>query len=511
MASLLRFDSFQVGAFSDDAHYIVLAEGLATRQGFRLVSFPNPPTERSFPPGWPILLSSFVFLFPGNYEILKLLSFIFWLASIPLIYKLFAKRIETPYLEILIALIVLNPIMIGASSMVMAEAAYLFFSLLTLYLFERWDRHQNGTWSWLPVVAITIIALYAQLIRTVGLSILLTLIVYLLLSRRLYHAMIVGGIFFLGLLPQFWFNSQSDGSFVSSGYEAQVFNDSVITKLGQAWVNIHIYLKEMIANSLVPIFGPQVASALDRFGLGMTSVFANVFILLLIAIGVVLSLKRPRISDLYVLFYFLGILSFWNPVVGSAQMRFLIPIIPFLYFYLLQGLIWIVQMTIKIGKRISSHTEGLHGRRALNITNSTVVGLSCLLITILLMRNIQDWQNPARNKITDLSIGTTWINENAPLTSVVMARDPVSDYLYTRRKTIAYPKTDEQDVEEYIKANNIDYIIISPKLQTPRSNELDDYVKTHLLPAFAKQPNRFRIVYTNPMHNVAVYEYHILE
>jgi hypothetical protein len=47
---LLRFDSFQVGAFSDDAHYIVLAESLASGQGYRLINYPNAPTEWAFPP-----------------------------------------------------------------------------------------------------------------------------------------------------------------------------------------------------------------------------------------------------------------------------------------------------------------------------------------------------------------------------------------------------------------------------------------------------------------------------
>lgn len=492
--SILCFDSFQVGAFSDDAHYIVLAESLASGQGYRLINFPNAPTEWAFPPGWPILLSPFAALFPGNYKVLKLLSFALWLASIPLMYRLFAKRIETPYLQALIALIALNPGMLSISGMVMSESAYLFFSLLTLYLFELWDSQQDKgdkASYWLFIIAFAVTALYTQLIRTVGLSILLTLVAYLLLSRRFRQAGIVTAIFLLGMLPQLWLNSQNGGSLVSPGYQSQVFNSSIGTKLGQVWANVITYSDEIISHSLVPVFGPNVTSALNRLGVGIALSLANVFILFLIAIGIVISFKHFRVSVLYVGFYFSGILAFWNPSVGSAQGRFLIPIIPFLYFYFLQGVIWFVRRTC-----------AKNGKRAVLI----VVGLTSLIILILLARNVQGWQNPIRDKITDLSLGTVWIYENTPPDSVVMARDPVPDYLYARRRTVAYP-TAGQDIKEYIRANDVDYILVSPKLQIPRSNELGDYIETRLLPVLTSDQDRFRLVYTNTAHNVTVYEY----
>jgi hypothetical protein len=56
LLGVLRFDSFQVGGYHDDAYYIVLAESLARGHGFRLINFPDAPIEVAFPPGWPLLL-----------------------------------------------------------------------------------------------------------------------------------------------------------------------------------------------------------------------------------------------------------------------------------------------------------------------------------------------------------------------------------------------------------------------------------------------------------------------
>jgi hypothetical protein len=57
--AILRFDSLQIGTSYDDAKYIILAESLASGQGYELINFPRPQIERNFPPGWPLVLAPF--------------------------------------------------------------------------------------------------------------------------------------------------------------------------------------------------------------------------------------------------------------------------------------------------------------------------------------------------------------------------------------------------------------------------------------------------------------------
>src|ERR1044071_6745212 len=76
--TLARFRSFQVGAYYDDAHYVVLAEALGSGRGMRLVSYPEAPPEWAFPPGWPLMLAPLAPRFPGHYGLLKLLSLACW-------------------------------------------------------------------------------------------------------------------------------------------------------------------------------------------------------------------------------------------------------------------------------------------------------------------------------------------------------------------------------------------------------------------------------------------------
>lgn len=483
----LRFDSLQLGTSYDDAHYIILAESLSSGQGYQLINFPRPQIERSFPPGWPVLLTPLTFLFPGNYTILKLFSLLLWLASIFLIHKLFSKRLASPLLELLIGLVALNPLLVGSSVTVMSESAHLFFSLLALVLFDKVNEKADEKESWL-LVSVALLAFYALLIRTIGISLLIALILYLITTRRFRESRTIIILFVVGFLFLAWFNARNGGSIFSAGYEAQVLGNSVSEKIGQVWSNVLGYADEVTASSLFPIFGSGLDSLLGRVGLEILPFVLNALILLLLVLGWAVWKPKLEWMHIYVIIYVLGILAFWNPRVGSVKARFLIPILPFLYFYLIQGLNWLAQ-------KVSAK------RAAMILT-----GLGIVLALPLLARNIQDWRNPVMNQMTDLSIGASWVAKNVPLDAIVMVNEPVPAYPHVQRKTVGYPNNG-QDLEKYLNNQGIDYVIVAPLLQSPRSVELDQFVKAKILPILQADSQKFLVVYSNPEYNVTVYQY----
>ena len=486
----LRFNSLQLGTSYDDAHYIILAESLSSGQGYQLINFPRPQVELAFPPGWPILLTPLTFIFPGNYTVLKVLSLVLWLASIILIYKIFSRRIKPPHLEIVTGLAALNPLLIGTSVTVMSESAYLFFSLLTLNLFDVWSDKVDGKKDWL-IVLIAVLALYTQLIRTIGISLAIVFLLYFLLTHRWRAAGITVGIFMTGALLQTWLNLHNGGSVVSASYEEQVFNSSILEKAGQMWSNLTGYSNEILAGTLIPVFGSKGTAFLENYGLEALPVITNILILLLIVFGMVISAKKFHVMDLYVVIYIVGVLSFWNPQVGSVKARFLIPAIPFLYFYLIRGIVWGVEKITRNRTRYGSRIEA---------------GLVIFMVLTLLIRNVQDWRNPIMNQMTDLSIGASWIAENAPSDAVVMVNEPVPAYVHVKRTTIGYPNAG-QDLETYLNNQGIDYIVVSPALQSPRNYKLDKFTINKVLPFISSHEAKFKLVFTSAKHNVTVYEY----
>jgi hypothetical protein len=503
---LLRFNSLQVGTSYDDAHYIILAESLGSGQGYQLINFPRPQMERAFPPGWSLLLTPLTVLFPGNYSVLKFFTLILSLASVYLTYKIFSKRLQSPYLEILTGLVALNPLIVGTSVTVMSESAYLFFSLFALYLFDKWQngnesgltakvakpqgflgvpgdlavhfRHLYGGKSGL-ILLVALAAFYTQLIRTIGISLFIALVIYLIFTRRFRETVAAAAVFVAGTLLQGWLS----GSLISTGYRTQVFNSSIPEKISQMTSNFLGYFNETTAGALLPIFGTRLTTMLGDYGLQWLPFALNLLILLLLLLGLYRSRGNISLLDVYFIIYIAGVLSFWNPNVGSVKPRFLIPVIPFLYFYFLQGMSLLTKNNVRIAYAVS-----------------------IVIAVTLLARNLQDWRSPTMNQMTDLSVGASWVAENAEADAIVMVNEPVPSYVHVRRKTINFPKQG-QDLQKYLNNQGIDYIIIAPLLQSPRSTELHPSIRNNTLPTLQSNPQMFTIVYENPEYNVTIFRY----
>ena len=489
---MLRLNSFQVGALYDDAHYAILAESLSSGQGYRLINFPDAPPEVTFPPGWPLLLSPIAKLFPNNYQAYKVLSIVFWLAALLVLHRFFTRRMPPPYPEILTGTIALIPGIIGLAVSVMSDPAYLFFSLTVLNWFDRCERDQEAgkrQGGYLELAAIVLLALFTQLIRTAGLAILLALVLHLLLKRRFLQAGLAAAISAAGLIPQLWLNRQNGGFLISSGYQSQMFDTSLLEKSEHIWANLQVYLNSTIVTTLVPVFTPGVTAFITGLGLGMVITIFNLLILGFIGYGLILAFKNPGLHDIYTGLYFLAILNFWNPEAGAAHTRFLLPLVPFLYYHLLQAIRSLIAYRSSERSKLAMYAPA---------------GIFAVIMLLHAARNMQHWRNPVRERMIDLSVGTEWIAMNAPPDSIIMSINPISHYLYANRKMTAYPDGDD-DIRRYILENSIDYIIVSEELSTVRTNQLGDYASNILLPELESDPVKYQVVYTNATHNVTVY------
>jgi hypothetical protein len=487
---LMRFNDIMVGTFFDDANYIILAKSLSTGHGYRLINFPQAPVEEAFPPGWPLLLAPLVALFPENFTVLKLLCLFFWLSSIPLIWKLFAKRLPAPYGLALGVFVSLSPSLIGMAGTVMSEAAYLFFSLLTLYLFEVWNRDEGKTRIWLIIVVI-LLAFFTLMIRTIGLTLLAGILLFLLFYRGRRYLGFIGGILLLIVIPVSWFNYQLGGAFIFSPLYKEHVN-YVTSHLGdfvQIWKHFSFFSLEAFASSLIPVFDLGSVATLLSPELNRA---ASACLILITLFGFGLSVRHCEAKELYVGLY-LGILCLWVIYTSGTthQVRLIIPMIPFLYFYFLQAVLRVAAM---VGQNYQK------GKAFLNLS------LFSFIVCTLLVRNYHEWRNPAVDRVVDLSVGASWIQENTPVDAIFMGDNARSVSLYIRRQTVE-PGYEVPDIEEYIKSTRVSYIIIQPYLWGwDHNDQLDAYSQTQLLPFLEAHPDTFKQVYRNSAHNTSIYQ-----
>jgi hypothetical protein len=513
---LVRFGQEQTGSLVDDAHYIVLAEALASGQGYRLINCPDPIPEPVFPPGWPLCLAPFAALFPGNYAVLRAVSLLFWLASIPLIYRLLAPRLKSPYLEILLVLVVLNPFMVGSSVVVMSESAYIFVSLAALLAIEKClSNGQSRMPACLASAALLMCA--AQFIRTVGLSLILGGFSFFLFRRRFRDGCIFLFITGMAVGPQIIWHLVASGTLLSEGYDGQIMSSLPLAERGAAiWHNLSLYANSILSDVLFPYCGENGGFLLRKAGLGWLLPLVpgrmdlNLLVVALAALGFLLEARRLRVTEWYAGFYLAAILCFWNPhgttttsrsllhlfagagvdssPGATATPRFLLPILPLIYFYLMRGCLFLLSLI--------QPTEALA-----TATLACVIG--AMVGSISVSHDLRSWWNPPIEWQVDLSAGTSWINEHADTDAVVMTINPLSQYLYARRKTIGFP-SEAQDLLPEIRKAGVEYLLFSPGLLPGQENWSED-MRKRLFPYVQAVPDLFRVVYSDPERDVFVY------
>lgn len=489
LLALVRFNDIPVGSFWDDAHYIILAESLADGTGYRLTNFPDAPVEEAFPPGYPLLLTPLVTLFPENFVPLKLLSLAFWIASLPLLYRLFARRLPPAQAVALAALAALNPFLIGMATTVMSEAAFLFFSLLTLNLLQLWEMGaaKRPLRRQLPLLAAGLVSgLFTVLLRTIGITLLGGIGIYLLWKYGRRYAKYLLALFIGGaalIIPLAWFNARNGGALFFSPlyfehvkYVSQQFISLALD--GQKAVQV---AARVFAGALVPVLDlSQFETVFSR------TVTQGVILLVVLATvaGFVIALRRFQASDLYVLFY-AGILYFWIVYTDELRIRLLLPVLPFLYLYLLLAV------------------HALAGRfHVLRERQMTVMATAVFLILCAsFARNLHQWQHPLRHEIIDLSTGAEWLRANSPQDAIVMTANPAPDYLYLRRQTINYPDSDIE-LAGYLEQHNVDYVLVRQSLQSSFRQESIDLRAEELLAALQAEPGRYRLAAHQDGHQI---------
>ncbi len=505
---LVRLPSFQVGTYYDDALYITLAKSISSGLEFKRIELVGAPETTFVPFGYPLLLAPLVLFFPHTYTPMQLMSVAFALGNILLVW-IFLKRRVAPLLTALVLLLfAFNDGAVGLASMVMSETAFIFFSMLALVLLDQYEADRNViTWNWM---GLALTASMAYLVRVPGLALIGGILIYLLLRRRLGKAIAFGVPIALILGAWFYRNWTVSGVLISKEYIEQGTRSSVIDYLPQIQATVKGYFS-LLPNSLVPLLSPKTTDFLNAINPWLPILFGAVIWGMVIA-GCFYSLRHNvGAPDLYV-----GLMIVLLSVWGREQERYLVPLLPFLYLYMILGINLVSRWALSLIRTSIRPAQVM-----------TICAAGILLLNVA--RNVQEITNPVRQRIPDISLGAIWIREHSPTHAVVMARVPRSTFLYSERSVVPYPPDEDMalDVDgRYFYDNlprltprgmlnwaietfRVDYVLISPPLQAstgPLIPQLDSYMQTVVLPGIENQPDRFRLVYDNRAQQVFVYE-----
>lgn len=241
---LIPFTLFYIGIYSyifdskldlngDNADYYILGKALATGKGFRNISEPEQPLATHFPPGYPLIIAAVLKISPDNIAAIKTLNGIFFYGSLVLLFFLLKQFCSTIWIPSIAVMIVsFNAHLLRFSTIMMSEIPFLFFSILSLYLFLKVDFSKNVAKTY-QFYLFLFCVVFSYYIKALGLALMTGFLLYLLFRKNVKSMVLVLTGFVIGILPWFIRGQRMGGN----SYLYQLFQINVYRpELGNAGI-----------------------------------------------------------------------------------------------------------------------------------------------------------------------------------------------------------------------------------------------------------------------------------
>jgi hypothetical protein len=454
--ALAQLGPYLTPKFGDNAEFLLLGQSLASGRGYAWVNDPAAGPHAKYPPGYPLLIATqlvttgTVHALPAAVPYVKLLSVALFVGSLLLLYDLLLRRAGAGIAAAVTLLTAVNPFMLKYATEVLSEVPYLFASLLALVLFERSARDAEGrrpAWHALAVGAVLGVPYY---VRTTGALLVAAALVYLWLLRRRREALLVGLGAALLILPWELRNRLLVGWTV---YGGQFF--------GKDAANLN-YEPATVADLLRRAGENVVTYLTDAFDTRFSRFlpFLSVPLFLLAAGGYVRAVRRLTVLEVYVVLY--GLLCLFWPFAGG---RFIVPIVPFLLYYVMLAVGWLAQRLPGRWPRLAL-TPG--ARAAAALVAVTVLGT----LPSVAVDARQSWYNlrhlrddpPAYYRSQPdwaaFLRAAAWLSEHAEPDAVIMSRKDFLMYVYGGRLSVKYRfSTEPEELEPLLHAREPRYIV----------------------------------------------------
>jgi hypothetical protein len=393
--------------------------------------------------------------FPNNVLLLKSVSVVAMMVVGWASYKHFKRDREWPHLlSLLSALTVtLTPSLVFlATSSTMSECVFMMFQLLAVVVIESAARAENGKTELRSAALGGALAVIAFLTRSIGLAVIVAGLVFLLKERRWRSAAVFVVAVAIFAAPWVIYSRthqpteeqrREQGGMIVQDYAQQFWQtragDALSAKVGldrlpeRMWSNA----MKIVSNNTAMIFTPTLhrspkLSGEETLESGMASHGLSYVLSLALLLGFALSVwQRLGMAELTVVFS-LAITCLWP----WDTFRFLLPLTPFLFAYLLEVLRGVREFTrVKLEAKAAPEPW-----RAMAI----FVGLFLALFLFdhaayLAQRSDLSRAEylPWRALFNENKEALDWIRDKTPQDAVFCSMNPALIYLYTGRKSVA--------------------------------------------------------------------------
>lgn len=463
---VLRLDHI-AGLFVDDGWYVLLAQSLASGQGYTLANSPTPGVLPFYPPAFPFLLSLLYRLypeFPNNVWLLKSLSVAAILSMGVIAYRYFTReRSLSPLwaLGIVVIAVISPPLVFLATSTVMSECVFTFFTVAAIAVTERAVRLNKESLPLMRyIVAGSLLTAIAFLTRSIAIGLLLAALLYLAKERMWRAAVVFTAVFLICVAPWTIYaqrhaptieQRQDQGGMMTKSYSEWFWSKRAgVESAGTVTI---AQLPQRVLTNVLEISGRDVGRLITtpifealrdpleeakqnevrETGRGSTIWFS--FLLSIVALIGFISVVREKITLAEIAIAGqLGIIVLWP----WETFRFVLPLTPFLIFYFVMGcraiFEWAANFYPVLGKSFNSAMQ-------LRLVGTLIVAI----IAVNLYGHVSYLSKMYSDKLSqpawltmfdDIEAMFRWVKSGVPQDAIIATPNPPMVYLYTKRKTV---------------------------------------------------------------------------
>ena len=455
-------------------------------------------------PGYPIVLSLFIWMFGVDLVILKATSLLFFLGIIISLFFVFRNRLQPVVLSSLLLLIAINPLMLKYSHQTFSEILFTLLLVWTIHFILLASEKKSTKFIFIAAI-FTMASFY---VRIAGITIAAVAVLFFIYQRRwkqLVVYVILCAAFYSPMKIYEWTSGsaafgQASILMLKNPYNTIEGLETVSGFTNRFINNIFNHANYQIPSALgLPM--PQELGVADGQFIPNASAFFGVLVSIILVVGCIMPIiNKPKSTLAFLGFFVVMYVAFISVALQNifATPRMLIPIIPYLIIGTLEGFRILGNRCVKVtdSEAVSTRAKTLVFIAVIGLALANIAGAKQSIDENypILKANLggnkfagftEDWANYLRASL--------WIKTNLPIQLTgIICRKPELFLLYAGNYNVygAY-KIDQTNPDSIIakwKSLNMTHLVYD-------NFQWTSTLRRYVQPVAEKYPQMFEMVH----------------